>query len=87
MKTYPHHYYNGVVEGQKTKGGVQAKPSFLVKIPRQADGVFGGGALAADSQGGAGRTVNGTAAPRDDREKPRQPAAPGYGRLRSLGQP
>ena len=87
MKTYPHHYYNGVVEGQKSKNGVQAKPSFLVKIPRQADGVFGGGALAADPGGGATGAGNRPAASHDDRERRQPPPAPGYGRLRSLGQP
>ena len=42
MKSYPHHYVNGVVEGMKTAQGVQGKPSFLVKIPRPADSLLGG---------------------------------------------
>ena len=43
MKNYPHHYVNGLVEGMKTAQGVQGKPSFLVKIPRDANSILGGG--------------------------------------------
>jgi hypothetical protein len=87
MKTYPHHYYNGVVEGAKSKTGVQPKPSFLVKVPRQPDKFFGsGGALAGSQKGdGPSRTGSRTAGSREE-QAPRQ-QTPGYGRLRSLGEP
>jgi hypothetical protein len=97
MKNYPHHYVNGEVEGVKTAQGVQGKPSFLVKIPRQAGTLLDGGygAVAGANQApprGAGASdlsgfpsdISAAAQPPARRPSPPPPPAQGYGRLRSL---
>jgi hypothetical protein len=78
MKAYPYHFRNGEAEGMKTKGGVQPKPSFLVKIPRRDNSMFGGDAALA----GSGPIQ--PAGPPPEQRRP-APAQPGYGTLRSLG--
>ena len=90
MKTYPNHYRNGEAEGMNTKNGVQAKPSFLVKIQRRRGSLLGGGSNS--SVAGAGATEPRQSDPFQTRPQPageRRPAppapAPGYGKLPSLG--
>jgi hypothetical protein len=79
IKSYPYHYRNGEAEGVKTNEGLQPKPSFLVKIPRQSGSLLSGDATLAGS--GPLRANQQQQAPTEQR----RPAQPGYGTLRSLG--
>lgn len=87
MKNYPNHYLNGEAEGMRTKQGVAPKPSFLVKIPRRSESLFGSWsnrAVAGSKAGsdlGASDPMQPPAHPPTERPAPQ----PGYGRLRSLG--
>jgi hypothetical protein len=89
MKAYPYHFRNGEAEGTRTQSGLQPKPSFLVKIPRRGGSLLGGGdGAVAGAEPGVQRTgsidpLQPPSQPADQRRP--APAAPGYGRLRSLG--
>jgi len=90
MKTYPNHYRNGEAEGMNTKKGVQPKPSFLVKIPRRAGSILGGGdpSLAGSAPARGEPRQSDPFGMRQQPASDRRPApapAPGYGKLPSLG--
>ena len=86
MKDFPHHYRNGEPEGQKTKTGVQPKPSFLVKIARRGGSLLGGPGEPSLAGAGQEAPVAGPLQPsRPAQERRPAPPQPGYGKLPSLG--
>lgn len=79
MKSYPHHYLNGVVEGMKTAQGVTGKPSFLVRVPRPDTMLGGGYDAAVAGTSGAGGPVPGDSAPRPSDARTLSGLPPGLG--------